>query len=241
MYDVSGAVLPEWRRRGIGSALLLDAVARQRSVGWTHPSDVPKLLQSCVIGGQLGGRALVEAHGFAPTPSLELQDMVRPTLGEAPAAPLPPELEVRPARREHMRQIWSLFRTATLDGPGALETGEADYQRWASWGFWDLSLWQVAWYGEEPVGMVLNFLRPDEDEHFGRRRGYTEFINVARDWRRRGVARALIVRSFAVLKQRGMQEAGLDVYVDNLTGARQLYESLGYQATGSIRCYRRQL
>jgi len=167
--------------------------------------------------------------------------MVRPTLGEAPAAPLPPELEVRPARREHMRQIWSLFRTATLDGPGALETGEADYQRWASWGFWDLSLWQVAWYGEEPVGMVLNFLRPDEDEHFGRRRGYTEFINVARDWRRRGVARALIVRSFAVLKQRGMQEAGLDAYVDNLTGARQLYESLGYQATGSIRCYRRQL
>ena len=68
--------------------------------------------------------------------------------------------------------------------------------------------------------LVLNFLRPDEDEHFGRRRGYTEFINVARDWRRRGVARALIVRSFAVLKQRGMQEAGLDVYVDNLTGAR---------------------
>lgn len=140
-----------------------------------------------------------------------------------------------------MRNIWALFRNATADGPGLRVTTEDNYQRWASWPFWDRGMWQIAWDGGNPVGMVLNFIRPDENEHFGRCRGYTEYINVARGWRRRGVARALIVQSFAVLKRHGMTEAALDVYVNHPTGARQLYESLGYQPVRSLLCYRKQL
>ena len=33
--------------------------------------------------------------------------------------------------------------------------------------FWDDTLWQVAWHGDEPVGMVLNFIRADENARFG--------------------------------------------------------------------------
>lgn len=241
IYDVAGQVLPQWRRRGLGAALLRNAVARQRERAWRHPADSPKLLQSSVFDGQVGARSLLEEHGFTQTPELELQDMVRPTVDDFPFAALPPELVLRPAQPEHMRQIWALFRGASSDGLGALEAGEDDYQRWASWPFWDLSLWQIAWDGQRPAGMVLNFIRADENAHFGRRRGYTEFINVAREWRRRGVARALIVRSLAVLKERGMLEAALDVYVHNPTGARQLYESFGYRKVRSLSCYRRQL
>lgn len=241
LYDVTGEVLPEWRRHGIGAALLRYGVARQRTLGWTHPADDSKLLQSSVFDGQIGARALLDAHGFTQAPELQLQDMVRPTLDNPPFAALPPGLELRRAQPEHMRQIWALFRGATVDGPAAQETGEDDYQRWASWPFWDLSLWQIAWDGQQPVGMVLNFIRPDENAHFDRRRGYTEYINVSRGWRRRGVARALIVRSFEALTQRGMAEAALDVYVHSPTGARQLYESLGYCAVRSMFCYRRQL
>ena len=241
LYDVAGQVLPQWRRRGLGAALLRHAVARQRELAWRHLKDDPKLLQSSIFEGQIGARALLEEHGFTQSPELELQDMVRPTLDDPPLAVLSPQLELRRAQPEHMRQIWALFRGASCDGLGARETGEDDYQRWASWPFWDLSLWQIAWDGQQPVGMVLNFIRADENEHFGRRRGYTEYINVARDWRRRGVGRALIVRSLSVLKQRGMTEAALDVYVHNPTGARQLYESLGYRVVRSMLCYRRQL
>ncbi len=38
-----------------------------------------------------------------------------------------------------------------------------------------------------------------------------------------------------------MTEAALDVYVHNPTGARQLYESLGYEAVRSLLCYRKPL
>lgn len=45
--------------------------------------------------------------------------------------------------------------------------------------------------------------------------GYTENINIARHWRRRRVARALIVRSFGVLEAGTMTEAALGVHVHN--------------------------
>lgn len=241
LYNMAGQVLPEWRRRGIGTALFRYAETRQRALAETHPGDGPKLLESSVSEGQLGARALLEAHGFSQTPELQDQEMVRPTLDDPPPAPLAAGLRLRPAMPEHMRQIWELYRAADLDGPGSLETDEDDYTRWAAWGFWDLSLWRIAWDGEEPVGMVLNFIRPDENEHFRRLRGYTEWINVARGWRRRGVARALIVQSFGVLRERGMREAALGVYVNNPTGARQLYESLGYRTVRSMFCYRKPL
>jgi mycothiol synthase len=63
----------------------------------------------------------------------------------------------------------------------------------------------------------------------GLRRGWTEFISTARDWRKRGVARALICESLRELKDRGMSDAALGVHTENPTGAFHLYESLGYE------------
>lgn len=37
--------------------------------------------------------------------------------------------------------------------------------------FWDDTLRQVGWHGDEPVGLVLNFIRADENARFGRLRG----------------------------------------------------------------------
>lgn len=89
--------------------------------------------------------------------------------------------------------------------------------------------------------MVLKVIVADENERFGRRRGYTEDIMVARRWRRRGVARALIAQSFGVLKERGMTEAALGVYVNHPASARELYESLGYRTVRSAFTYRKPL
>ena len=48
-------------------------------------------------------------------------------------------------------------------------------------------------------------------------------------WRGRGLARALLVRSLALLKDHGMQEAALNVDTANAHGALGLYESVGFQ------------
>jgi ribosomal protein S18 acetylase RimI-like enzyme len=77
--------------------------------------------------------------------------------------------------------------------------------------------------------MVLPFINQNENQEYNRLRGWTEEICVRRPWRKRGLARALLVRSLWAIKERGMQEAALGVDTENLSGALRLYESVGFR------------
>jgi ribosomal protein S18 acetylase RimI-like enzyme len=87
--------------------------------------------------------------------------------------------------------------------------------------------------------MVLNFIDQPENREYNRLRGYTENICVRRTWRRRGLARALIARSLSAIKERGMLEAALGVDTENVTGALQLYESMGFRPVKRFTTYRK--
>lgn len=87
--------------------------------------------------------------------------------------------------------------------------------------------------------MVQNFINEEENKEYGRKRGYTEGISVRRPWRRQGLAKALIARSFRVLKDLGMTEAALGVDADNPNGALQLYRSMGFQVVKRHTTYRK--
>ncbi|MFO7743393.1 MAG: GNAT family N-acetyltransferase [Anaerolineae bacterium] len=77
--------------------------------------------------------------------------------------------------------------------------------------------------------MVLNWVDGEENDTFQRQRGYTEGILVRRFWRRRGLARCLLVRSIEMFRQTGMEETTLRVDTQNPYGALRLYESMGYR------------
>ncbi len=89
-----------------------------------------------------------------------------------------------------------------------------------------------------PVRFAAN---ADENAELGQQRGWTEDISTRRDWRKQGVARALICASLRELKTRGMTEAALGVHTENPTGAFQLYESLGYVVTERYTTFRQPL
>jgi ribosomal protein S18 acetylase RimI-like enzyme len=89
--------------------------------------------------------------------------------------------------------------------------------------------------------MVMNFVNHEENEEYDRKRGYTEGICVRRPWRRQGVARALIARSFRVLKALGMTEAALGVDAQNPNGALRLYKSMGFEPVKEHTTYRKPL
>ena len=59
--------------------------------------------------------------------------------------------------------------------------------------------------------------------------GWVRVLGVRRPWRRRGLGLALLIHSFAKLRQRGKQRAGLGVDSSSLTGATGLYEKAGMQ------------
>jgi mycothiol synthase len=132
---------------------------------------------------------------------------------------------------EHVDLIWAAAQEAFRDHWGYSED-EWSFEHLRSWQespTYDPSLWQIAWDGDQVAGMVQNFIDRAENEEYGRQRGYTEGICVRRPWRRQGLAKALIARSFHLLKGLGMTEAALGVDAQNPNGALQLYKSMGFQ------------
>jgi mycothiol synthase len=189
------------------------------------------------------GSRLLQASGGDTAPDREkvLRDlgyepvrhffsMVRPTLDDIPDYPLPEGLEIREVQPDHLPAIWAADQEAFRDEWGYVEATDADYERFTSDPVQsDASLWRIAWDGNEVAGQVRSYVNAEENERFGRLRGYTEHISVRRPWRRRGVARALIAASLAALHELGMAEAGLGVDTNNPSGALQLYMSMGFE------------
>ena len=67
----------------------------------------------------------------------------------------------------------------------------------------------------------------------GRRphRGWVGVLAVRHPWRRRGLARALLLESFGLFRSIGRQRAALGVDSENTTGAIALYQGVGMRAT----------
>jgi ribosomal protein S18 acetylase RimI-like enzyme len=87
--------------------------------------------------------------------------------------------------------------------------------------------------------MVLSFIDEQQNAEYNRKRGWTENICVRRPWRKRGLARSLIVQSLWAIKERGMTEAALGVDTENPNGALRLYESVGFRPVKRWTTYRK--
>jgi mycothiol synthase len=225
-YIPIGFVDPLWRRHGIGQTMLSWNERRLRVIAQGHDAR-PKILRSFADGNDDGNRALLQGSGYVPVTFGA--EMSRSILGELPEAPLPEGLEVRPVEPSQLRQIWEADTEAFRDHWGARPPTEADWEGFLDRPFTDITLWKVAWEGDRVVGQVRSFINTDENEEYGRLRGYTENISTMKEWRGKGVARALICESMRLLRERGMEEVGLGVHTENPTGAFHLYSSLSYQ------------
>jgi len=84
-------------------------------------------------------------------------------------------------------------------------------------------LWILALDGDDITGMALcSSSRPGQPDL-----GWISTLGVRRDWRRRGLALAILHHSFRLLEARGKRRAGLGVDAESLTGATRLYEKAG--------------
>jgi mycothiol synthase len=224
-------VLPEARGRGIGAAMLAHNEARLRRIAAGHPAGGERTFEVFHADRERGAAALYAAAGYRPV--LHGAEMVRPDLEGIPEAPLPEGLVVRTPRPDELRKVWEAEAEAFQDHLGAAPPTETDYQAFLDDRYRDPTLWRIAWDGDRVAGQVRSFINAPENEAMGRRRGYTESISVRRPYRRRGLARALIVQSLHGLKERGMEEAALGVQTENIHGAFRLYESVGFRVVQS--------
>jgi mycothiol synthase len=234
-----GAVVPEVRRRGIGTALWRATRDRLAIEMTADPRPGPRELRSYALDTDLGDLGLFAAQGYV---AIRFGfEMRRFLTGELPEHRLPDGLEMRPVTEDQHRAIFDANNEAFEDHWGHRERGEGDFVARFSAPDTDTSLWCVAWDREEVAGVVINEINHEENATLGVRRGWLDNVSVRRPWRGRGVAKALCAASFRVLRERGMEEAWLGVDAANPTGALRLYEGLGFGVARRWQAYGRPL
>ena len=237
IYLSFGFLLPEWRRKGIGTAVLKHNQRRLVEIASEHPHDGERFFHTFASDSEVEANRAALKDGYVAVS--HGAEMVRPDLENIPDTTLPDGIEVRPVREEDMQAIFEADIEAFRDHWGFSESHVQSLDAWKIEPGYDPSLWRVAWQGDQVVGMVRSFINPLENEMYNRKRGYTEHISVRRPWRRMGVARTLINLSLHALKERGMEEAALGVHVENPNGAFALYESCGFRVTRMNNEYRK--
>lgn len=226
-YGAYGWLEPEWRLRGIGSAMYEANERHLRAIAADHPAEIAKSIGTVAAEADIGAMSLFAKHGFEP--DMYVAEMVRPDLENIPEAPMPEGLEVRPATEADYRRVWDAAVDAFRDHHDEPEAREEWYRNWLAEPHFDPALWRIAWDGDEVAGQVRSYIDHEENELFGRRRGWTEDISTRKPYRRRGLARSLLAQSLHAVKAAGMEEAALGVHTDNPNGAYQLYESVGFR------------
>jgi mycothiol synthase len=97
----------------------------------------------------------------------------------------------------------------------------------------DPSFVDLATEGEEVVGACLGRIVEEA--------GWIDVVAVRRPWRGRGIARALLTRSFGAFADRGHVRVMLNVDSDNRTGATRLYRSVGMRVRRSFYIFEKPL
>jgi GNAT superfamily N-acetyltransferase len=238
MYGHSVELLPEWRGEGIREELFHYNERHIRRVDRKAGGERASFFLLWANDTDNDWKSIVEKNGYQPAQH-EL-DMVR-SLDEIPDMPLPVGFEIRSVKPEHYGKIWEADRESSLLDWDFSENKWDDehFRAFMKTSVFQPDLWQVAWSGETLAGMVLNYIVDEENRLLGKKQGHTEHVFVREQFRHKGLARALLARSFQVLKDRGMNEATLGMEVENPHDPLRLYEGMGFRVVRHYTWYQK--
>ena len=217
--NFGGRVHPDHTGRGIGGSLVAWAERRAATLVASMPAETGVTLHQWVPVANGPARELLRSAGFAPARRFW---RMRIDMEEPPTAPAWPsgvaprafvrgqdEAATHQAVQDAFYDHWR-HDFVPLDRWVRREIEREDF---------DASLWFLATEGDEIVGVA--HCRMDGEM------GWIDELGVRPEWRRRGVARALLQTIFTAFYNRGVHSVGLGVDAQSETGAPQLYEEAG--------------
>lgn len=143
--------------------------------------------------------------------------------GDVPQPLWPPGIDVRTFRPGDERTVYEVHQETFED---TWEHVRASYEEWAHSMLgrpeFDASLWFLALDGSDLAGIAL-CRRDDTDDATG----WVSILGVRREWRGRGLGKALLAHSFGAFRRRGFRRVVLGVDAESSTGAHKLYERAG--------------
>lgn len=242
--ELSGAVHPDLRGRGIGSALVrwLEARARQQLAA-AGDSTLPARIRFYIYEHRSDARAVAEAAGF--TPIRWFVDMRRDLSAPLPEVTVAAGFAIEPYTDERADEVRVTYNEAFV--PDHWGSNPYDAEAWALHTVRndkfrrDWSFVVIATDTGRMVGYLLSGAYDQDWAAQGYTEGWTDILAVRREARGRGLAAALLVAAMRAYATGGMQYAGLDVDTDNPSGAFGLYSRLGYERRRGTVLYTKEL
>jgi GNAT superfamily N-acetyltransferase len=224
-----GWILPQWRRKGIGTALLSWAQRRIRELAQNEAAHHHWMLATNVSSTEKEAKRLIDRAGYSV--SFLLTDMKLQSFPEQHTASLPEGVEIRPASPEHYRDLYHVEKDARI-GTRVEEAevqntpeSEEDFQGWLNLNVhrepFDPELWRIAWHSNQPIGIVLGEVNNGI--------GNIREVSTSRAWKRKGIAHALLLETLHAFQVKGITKVRIYTDAKNAQGARTLYERVGFR------------
>lgn len=231
-------VHPHLRGDGLEDAAMIWAEQRLREVS---PEGLPLVFHTGCRDKLSDRKKLLRQFGF--TPIRYFYELKRSLEGDIAVPSLPNGWKIRPVDANSDATAWvAMFNQSFVDHwnhtPMTLEefhhyTQSADYNPAL-----DLVI-------ETDEGTLVTFcysaIDPDYNQRLGRKEGYVCLLGTRRGYRRRGLARTLLMAGLQRLQARGMDTATIGVDAENPSGAFALYKSVGFSEDFRSTVYRKVL
>jgi len=235
--ECDGFVRPEFRGLGLGSWLLDWIEARANEIAADAPAGSRAKLQHFLWMQEKHGADLLTSRGFGV-----VRHFYQLVIDLDPP-PAPPEwsqgIVVRKMLPGDERALYAADEEAFSDHWGFVATPFEVFRHHNFEGEnFDPDLVFLAMDGADIAGGSICRLHRTEDDAG---KGWVGDLFVRRPWRRRGIARALLLESFAAYRNRGYERVGLGVDAENPTGALDLYLGVGMSVDSEALCFEKEL
>lgn len=229
---MDGGVHPDYRRRGIGTVLVEAGVAAAKVLHSLHHPTLKLVVDVQKSEYTAGVAELFRSQGFAP--ARFYQRMEHPLGGAIPDVAIPDGLRVEPWSERNDEDFLMIRNESFKDHWGSTPM-PADS--------WKNAITNHAFKPEvsfllrdvangAPAGMLVTMYWEADTVASGVRHAHFMIIGTLREYRKRGVASALIGHALHSAAEQGYGKAILSVDSANSSGAFGVYEKAGFVPKG---------
>lgn len=217
---------PQVRSWGLEREVVAWAESRLRELGQGCP--LPLVLHSGCRDALESWQEMLMQCGFAP--ERYFFQLQRSLAEPIPAPSLPPGWQIRSVTDQDAAAWVETFNHTFVDHWNHHPVTVEDFHHYRTMSDYDPNLDLVI---ETPEGQLATFCSSEIDSERNARLGCLEghvcLLGTRRGYRRRGLARSLLLDSLRRLQAMGIETATIGVDAQNPSGALGLYESVGFE------------